>query len=334
MARAMPAVSTSHRRRLYKRACTEIRGLMQCLMALRLRIEREELALMTRMAVQAWVGEGRKAQGLSLVLRQKAHCYMGFHRLAPAQNFLIPTFSIWYEGGLTVISLWLLEYLVIFILQAMSRLRGVPRRGGRTGTRVILDDLYPIPPISAEPPSSSSSEQECLLPQGTYQTFRFRFPSRLVRPEVVVTFTVFISEEDPERSTSSSPSVEFVQDCDILLADQNGVMHRVRGPVPQQAAQDLSGFDAPVEELQPLPFSNAERNVDRTWAPRLGSTSHAASVEEVSPPPASKMEVEDLIDEDSPIPEYQTQHEDDSVIWLGPPSPDNGRQEASSHQPI
>jgi len=153
-------------------------------------------------------------------------------------------------------------------IRNMPRSRGVSRRGGRSGVRVSpeMEDLHPISPMALAPPSSSSSEQEYLVPQSTYQTFRLRFPSRLVRPDVVVNFTVYILEEVPDEPASSSPATASVQDSHILLGDMNGLVYRAHRSKEFQAAavrgqhapaREDSGYD--VSEQEVLPPTNLVR---------------------------------------------------------------------------
>lgn len=149
----------------------------------------------------------------------------------------------------------------------MPRDRGIPRRGGRSGVRVSSDrgSVQPVSPINEAPPSpdTDDSEQECLLPQGTYQSFRFRFPSRLAYPEVVVNFSVFITEEDP----SSPPRAH---DNDVFIADMTGLVHRTRRdaevPAPSVLAQPAepredSGNDLSIQEILQLPDLNVAEDV-------------------------------------------------------------------------
>lgn len=284
------------------------------------------------MAAQALMRKGRKAQGRSPVLRLQVMCYIVFEMLVMLQNQPMVALRARREGSLSANFQEITECLAALLLHAMPRSRGVPRRGGRSGTRVVLEDLYPIEPIDAEPPSSPSSEQECLLPQGTYQTFRFRFPSRLVRPEVVVTFTVFIFEEEPGRSNSSSPAAEIVQGSDILLGDMEGVVYRTRrhavAPFQPAPAQQV------LQEVLMPPNSNVEMAAFSSCAPIQGNSGYAASVQEVLPPPTTNMEVEIFSARDPPEQGEPIQNEDEMVIWLDSPSPDKGKQEASFDQPV
>lgn len=96
--------------------------------------------------------------------------------------------------------------------------------------------MQPISPINEASPSSETddSEQECLLPQGTYQSFRFRFPSHLVRPEVVVNFSVFITEEDPGSNNSGSPT--RAHGSEIFVGDMAGLVYRTRRVVEEMPA--------------------------------------------------------------------------------------------------
>lgn len=197
-------------------------------------------------------------------------------------------------------------------LDAMPRSRGVPRRGGRSGIRVAPDiaELHSISPMASAPPSSPSSEQESLVPQGTYQTFRLRFPSRLIRPEVVTNLTIYISEEEPGDHTSISPASASVQDSEILLGDMNGLVykaHRNGEPsaqhalVQEAAAQEVSGQAVSVQEVLPPHNSVMEREAHGGHAqPSLGE---------------SFLDGEGL------------------VIWLDSPSPDKGTQPASPSRP-
>lgn len=227
------------------------------------------------------------------------------------QNRPIVAFSVRRESFPPASIQGIAERLGSLVLNVMPRSRGVPRRGGRSGTRVVLEDLHPIEPIASEPPSSPSSEQECLLPQGTYQTFRFRFPSRLVRPEVVVTFTVFISEEEPEMSNHGSTAAEIVQDSDILLGDMNGLVYRAHR-LEEAPIQTALVQQAPIQDI----------------------SGHATSVQEVLPPPNSNMEIEVFSAHALTDPGELPQNVDGMVTWLDSPSPDKGMQEASPNQTV
>ena len=194
----------------------------------------------------------------------------------------------------------------------MPRSRGVPRRGGRSGIRVDpdMEDLHPISPMASASPSYSSSEQEYLAPQGTYQTFRLRFPSRLVRPEVVVNFSVYISEEVPGDPESTSPVSASVQGSHILLGDMNGLVYRAHRPeeiqaqaaqVQQAPAREDSGYEASVQEV--LPPTNLIRA-------RVGTYIHV-----------------------QPEPGEMVQEAEGWVIWLDSPNSSKGEQPASPSNP-
>lgn len=186
----------------------------------------------------------------------------------------------------------------------MPRSRGVPRRGGRSGIRIAneVEELNPIAPMAALPPSSSSSEQEFLVLQDTYQTFRLRIPSRLIRSDVIVNFSVYLSEEAPGDPSSSSPASASIQGSDILLGDMNGMVYRT--PHPQ---------DAMTQNVQPQQVLAQE------------GSAQAASVQEILPPFNCALGKEEGHDSIQPGSEGQLQNGDELVIWLDSPSPEKGK---------
>lgn len=202
------------------------------------------------------------------------------------------------------------ERLFGSLLFTMPRSRGIPRRGGRSGTRVGPDpeNLHPVSPMASVPPSSPSSEQESLAPQGTYQTFRLRFPSRLIRPEVVVNLSVYISEEEPDDPSSTSHASASPQDNDILLGDMNGLVfraHRIEEgqgqgiPVQNALVREVPAQGASVQEILP-PSNYAMKRDARNDRPQLGLG-------------------EPILDKEG------------FVIWLDSPSPGKEMQSASSN---
>ena len=117
-------------------------------------------------------------------------------------------------------------------------------------------------------PASPSFEQEFLVLRDTYQTFRLRIPRRLIGSDVIVNFSVYLSEEAPEDPSSTSPASASVQDSDILLGDMNGLVYRAHrfeeapaqdALVQQAPAQEVSGLAASVQEVLPPPNSTMER---------------------------------------------------------------------------
>lgn len=311
MAYATPPGSRTDRRHLYAEACKRNYKLMHKVSEFSVQQRRRDAAFKPSMAAQDSMQNRSRAQGLSPVVRMDATPYIGINMSIIEQNWPIAASRVRREVIPASSIRGIVECLGSLVLSAMPRSRGVPRRGGRSGTRVGLDmeDLQPIAPIASAPPSSPSSEQECLLPQGTYQTFRFRFPSRLVRPEVVVNFTVFISEEEPGMPNSNSPASASVQDSDILLGDMNGLVYRAHR-YEEAPAQNALVQQAPTQEI----------------------SGHAASVQEVLPPPNSNMEMEVFSARAQPVPGELPQDVDGMVIWLDSPSQDNGTQKASTSQ--
>ena len=148
-------------------------------------------------------------------------------------------------------------------LGAMMRNRGVPRRGGRSGIRIANEgeEPHPVAPMATMPPSSSISEQEFLVLQDSYQTFRLRIPGRLMHSDLIVNFSAYLSEATPEDHSSSSPVSASIQSSDILLGDMEGKFYRM--PCHLAAEEQI---------LQPQHIS-LQANLDQ-----------AESVQEVLPP--------------------------------------------------
>lgn len=126
------------------------------------------------------------------------------------------------------------------------------------------------------------------------------------------------------------------------MGDMEGLVYRTRrhavapiqsAPV-QQATQETSGYDVSVQEILLPPNSNREMDVFSSCASIQGISGYAASVQEVLPPPNSNTEV-DVLSACAPAnQEEPIQNEDGLVIWLDSPSPDKGKQEASTDQQV
>lgn len=186
-------------------------------------------------------------------------------------------------------------------LDTVMRRRGVPRRGGRSGVRIVRDEEvpHPIAPMAASPPSSSSSEEEFLFLPDSYQTFRFRIPRRILQSDVIVNFSVYLSEAPSVSPSWSSPASAYLQGSEILMGDMNGRVYHMARPLaaadqadpPQPAPeQDDALRDVSVQEI--LPLRNRDQN---------------------------RIEGQDSVHPDS---EGQQQDGEESVIWLDPPSPE------------
>lgn len=273
---------------------------------------RRDAAFMPSMSAQRSKQDRRGAKGPPPVVNMEATPYIEIRIITLSKNLY--TTALCVQGKVASASGCRRGYkgMGSQAIRVMPRSRGIPRRGGRSGVRVSSDlgNVQPISPINSAPPSSETddSEQESLLPQGTYQSFRFRFPSRLVRPEVVVNFTVFITEEDPGRHNSSSPA--RAHDSDIFMGDMTGLVYRTRNfeaaptqnaLVQQASPPDVSGNDISIQEILQLPNLNMEAEV-------LGAQAQTD-------------------------PGELLRDEDGMVIWLDSPSQDNGVQTDSTSKP-
>lgn len=130
----------------------------------------------------------------------------------------------------------------------MPRRRGIPCRGIHSGNRGSLSRPAPqiVTSIASTLPSSPSLDQDRFPPNNSYQTSRFSFQSQLNRPIVTVNFTIFVSEEEGNPSSSipsvSSPS----QDDSILLGDLSGRVYHA-----DHMQEDAPASEAP-QQLAPL----------------------------------------------------------------------------------
>jgi len=105
-------------------------------------------------------------------------------------------------------------------LESVMHRRGVPCRGGRLG----------VAPMAAISPSSSSTEDEFLLMRDSYQSFRLRIPRGILHSDVMVNFTVYLSEALAIDPSWSSPALDSLQSNEILLGDMHGRVHRLPRP--------------------------------------------------------------------------------------------------------
>lgn len=142
------------------------------------------------------------------------------------------------------------------------RRQGVPCRGGRSGVRYDTEreEPPPIAPMATISPSSSSSEDEFLLMRDSYQSFRLRIPRGLLQTDIMVNFTVYLSEAPPINPTGSSPAFDSLHSNEILLGDMQGRLHRMPRPQapmahvvqpPQAQHQENSICDESMQEIQP-----------------------------------------------------------------------------------
>lgn len=114
--------------------------------------------------------------------------------------------------------------------------------------------------MAAISPSSSSTEDEFLLMRDSYQSFRLRIPRGILHSDVMVNFTVYLSEAPPIDPSWSSPALDSLQSNEILLGDMHGRVHRLpRQQVPmvhveqqQQASHQANSIcDDSMQEIQP-----------------------------------------------------------------------------------
>lgn len=187
-------------------------------------------------------------------------------------------------------------------LETVMRRRGVPRRGGRSGVRVVRDEEepHPIAPMAARYPSSTSSEEEFLFVPNSYQSFRLRIPRRDLQTDVIVNLSVYLSEAAPISPSWSSPASASadLQGSEILMGDMNGRVYRMARPLaadvpadPPQTAPDLDDAFRDVSVQEFLPLRDRDQN---------------------------RIEGQDSVHPDS---DGQQQDAEESVIWLDPPSP-------------
>lgn len=177
--------------------------------------------------------------------------------------------------------------------------RGMPIRGGHSGVRFVNaeEEPHPIAPMAAIPPSSSSSEEEFLMLPDSFQQFRLRIPRRILQSDVIVNFSVYLSEAEPVTPSWPSPAAASYQSNEIFLGDMQGGVYRVPRPLyatehigqPQQAQfQENLPQEESVQES--LPINN---NVQ-------GRNGRQDSVH--------------------PREKGRLQEGEESVIWLDPPS--------------
>lgn len=201
------------------------------------------------------------------------------------------------EGRLRVVE----QSFIALALGSMARSRGVPRRGGRSGIRIVYEEeeQQPVAPMAAMDPSSSSSEEEFLLLPDSYQTIRLRIPGRLLRSDVILNFSVYLSEAALADLSSSSPASENLQSSEILLGDMLGRVYRV-----------------------PRPLAAVEPDEQPPQAPVQTNSTQAMSVQEIPPPGNATQDRREGQDSIQPGSDGQLQCDEELVIWLDSPSPE------------
>lgn len=234
----------------------------------------------------------RSAEGAGLFNRHALTCkpQRMFGSVRGEQHLLLPGILCEIERKLQVIQ-----------LGKVMRRRGVPRRGGRSGVRAAREEEepHPIAPMAASYPSSTSSDEEFLFGQNSYQSFRLRIPGRDLQTDVIVNLSVYLTEAPPIEPAGSSlaSAVAGLLDSEILLGDMDGTVHRMARPlaaaipvIPPPPAPDLEDNlrDVSVQEILPLRDRDQYRNEGQ------GSV--------------------------HPDSDDQQQDVEDSVIWLDPPS--------------
>lgn len=201
--------------------------------------------------------------------------------------------------------------LIVFEFGFRMRRRGVPRRGGILGTRMVLDDeeVNSVAPMEDSAHSSSSSEQEFLLLPNSFQPIRLRIPGWLLCSDVIVNLSIYLSEAAPADNPSSSQASARLHSNEILLGDMQGRVYRV--PRPLAAV-------APVGQPPPAQFQE--------------NSTMASTVQEIPPPVQFTQDREESHVSVQPGSDGQMQWDEDMVIRLDTPSPEQLRlPEAPSH---
>lgn len=237
-----------------------------------------------------------------------------FNRQAQSYQDWNKTFEVglWHEispaGRLRVVK----QGLIALAFGVMERSRGVPRRGGRSGIRIAFDEeeVHSVAPMEAMANSSSSSEQEFLLLPDSYQPIRLRIPGRLLRSDVIVNLSIYLSEAAPEDNPSSSQAPARVQSSEILLGDMNGRVYRMPSPL------------AAVAPVGQPPPAQVQENSDL-----------APSEQEILPPVHDTQDREEGHSSIQPGSEGQPQWDEDMVIWLDTPSPEQMKPPESPSHP-
>lgn len=135
-----------------------------------------------------------------------------------------------------------------------------------------------------------------MLPD-SYQQFRLRIPRRILQSDVIVNFSVYLSEAAPVNPSWSSPASASFQGSDILLGDMQGRVYRV--PRPLTATEQIG---------QPQQARDQE------------NSTHEESVQEILPINNRAQGRNEGQDSVHPGSEGQLQDGEESIIWLDPPS--------------
>lgn len=89
----------------------------------------------------------------------------------------------------------------------MARRRGVPWRGSNSGSRDRGGSApQRITPLASASPSSLPSDHSRPSLNSSFQTTRFKFKSRLIKPLISTIITVIFSEEEDELTSSDETS--------------------------------------------------------------------------------------------------------------------------------
>lgn len=192
-------------------------------------------------------------KAMEILLNRKAQSYQNRNK-----TFEV---GIWHEispaGSLRVVK----QSFIVHAFGVMVRSRGVPRRGGRSGICTTLDseEVNSFAPREAMANSSTSSEQEFLLLPDSYQPIRLRIPGRLLRSDVILNLSIYLSEAAPEDNPSSSQAPAEVQSSEMFLGDMNGRVYHMPHPLttvapagqpPQGSVPSEPEILPPVHEIQ------------------------------------------------------------------------------------
>jgi len=166
-------------------------------------------------------------------------------------------------------------------LAVMVRSRGLPRRGGRAGTRLASEgeEVNSFVPRATMTNSSSSSEQDFLMLPDSYLPIRLRIPGRLLRSDIIVNVSIYLSEAAPEENPSSSQAPVELQSSEILLGDMEGRVFRMLRPLsaiappsqhqPAQVQENLNSDSLEQEALPPTNTTQASEEIHSAIQPRL-----------------------------------------------------------------
>jgi len=166
-------------------------------------------------------------------------------------------------------------------LIAMVRSRGLPRRGGRVGTRLASEgeEVNSFIPRATMTNSSSSSEQDFLMSPDSYLPIRLRIPGRLLRSDIIVNMSIYLLEAAPEENSPSSQVPAELQSSEILLGDMEGRIFRMLRPLsaiappsqhqPTQVQENLIADALEQDALPPAQTTQASEEVHSATHLRL-----------------------------------------------------------------